>query len=35
LETITFAWRQSENCEMTTAWITADADIVVGGFDMQ
>jgi len=34
-ETVTFAWRRPEDGETTTAWITADADIVVSGSDMQ
>jgi len=34
-ETITFAWRRPEDGETTTAWITADADLVVSGSDMQ
>jgi hypothetical protein len=34
-ETVTFAWRQPEDGETMTAWITADADIVVSGSDMQ
>lgn len=32
--TVTFAWRHAEN-EATAAWITADADLVVAGADMQ
>jgi len=35
-ETVTFAWRRPEDGETTTtAWITADADIVVSGSDLQ
>jgi hypothetical protein len=34
-ETVTFAWRRPGDGETTTAWITADADIVVSGSDMQ
>ena len=33
--TVTFAWRRPEDGETTTAWITADAALVVGGSDMQ
>mgnify|MGYP006269114291 CR=1 FL=1 len=32
--TVTFAWRPNEN-EATTAWITADADLLVDVSDMQ
>jgi hypothetical protein len=34
-ETVTFAWRRTEDGETTTVWITADADIIVSGSDMQ
>jgi hypothetical protein len=34
-ETVTFAWRRPEDGDTTTAWITAHADIVVSGSDMQ
>jgi hypothetical protein len=33
--TVTFAWRRPEDGETTTAWLTANADIVVNGSDMQ
>ncbi len=33
-ETVTFAWRGGDG-ETTTAWITAEADLVVTGSDMQ
>jgi hypothetical protein len=32
--TVTFAWRPNED-EATTAWITADADLLVDVSDMQ
>ncbi|WP_254840140.1 DUF7511 domain-containing protein [Natronomonas marina] len=31
---VTFAWRPNED-EATTAWITADADLLVDASDMQ
>jgi hypothetical protein len=34
-ETVTFAWRRPEDGETTTAWVTANADIVLSGSDMQ
>jgi hypothetical protein len=33
-ETVTFALRRDEE-EATTAWITADADVLLDGSDMQ
>jgi len=33
--TVTFAQRRPEAAETTTAWITAEASIVVSGSDMQ
>lgn len=34
-ETVTFVLRRPEDGETTTAWITAEAGLVVNGADMQ